>query len=169
MSDFGMPRGQHYVFAHRIIPQVFFGDPAAFMGYLLRDGDQFLRFYWDRIGERVENPHDLVDPGGLHGEIRKLDNHVQVALIALPEPQFATEAYFIAAAYHPELDGKILARYYTLEYGVSFLDNAPYTVLGGWVAGGHINMGDGPPPEIEGFYEVIRAKLVDEASPRPPA
>lgn len=157
------PRGQHYVFAHRIIPQVFFGDPPGFLGFLARDGDRFLRFYWDKIGERVENPGDLVDGAALHGEIRALAGDFQAALITLPLPVAATEAYFIAAVYHPGLDGKIMARYYTLEFGVSVFDNLPYTVLGGWVPGGHINMGDGPAPGLEAFVEAVQARLAEDA------
>jgi hypothetical protein len=159
VSEFDQPRAQHYVFAHRIIPQVFFGDPAGFMTLFARDGDRFLRFYWEKIGERVENASDRLDGSALHGEIRSLPSDTQIALITLPTPEHVTEAYFIAAVTHPGLDGRIAARYYTLEFGMSVFDNEPYTVLGGWVAGGHINMGDGPDPDLEAFYDTIKSKL----------
>ena len=154
----GRARAQHYQFAHRVVPQVFTSDPSGFMAFLLRDGDRFLRFYWDKIGERVD-AHDRVEGDGPHGEIRKIARDIQVALIRLPEPKFMTEAYFTAAAYHPQLDGHMLADYYTLEFSVSLPGGEPYTVLGRWVGTTHFNFGAGPQPEPELFLEAVAEKL----------
>lgn len=158
----GLPRAQHHMFAHRIIPQVFFGGPARFFELLARDGDAFLRFYWDRIGERVASDRDRVAGGAPHGEIRDLPGGFRAALITLPPPEYPTEAYFIAAVFRPGLDGNALARYYTLELGLSVFDSSVYTVLGGWLPGGYVAMGEGPAPELEAFAAVVQAHLSEE-------
>src|SRR3989304_1904701 len=93
MSLLDRPRAQHYMFAHQAMPQAFFGDPFGFINHLARDGDGFLRSYWDRLGERIEQPRDHVDSAYLHGEIRELDDQIKAALITLPEPLAITEAY----------------------------------------------------------------------------
>jgi hypothetical protein len=155
MSGLSKSRGQHYMFAHRVMPQAFFGDPSRFMDFLARDGDKFLLYYWNWVGERVKSPEDWVDADGLHGEIRQTAGDIQVALITLPEPISVTEAYFVAPAYLAPSEGEVRARYYTLEYGISILDETRYTVVGGWQGSTHMNMGPGPEPDLEAFYKIV--------------
>lgn len=166
MSGSGAKRIQHYMFAHRVIPQLFFGDPARFFEVFSREADHFLHHFWDRLGEQIAQPEGHVDPAGLHGEVRALDNDVEVALITLPEPAAVAEAYFAAAVYRPQPGGADLARYFTLEYGITIPEGKPRTVFCGWTAdGNHFNMGDGPAADPDAFLAVVQAKLDNDIAP----
>lgn len=160
-------RRQHYAFAHAVLPRFFYSDPRLFTSYLAQDKSRFLRFYWDKIGEKFDDPGDRVDGSGLNGEVRLLDNQVQAGLITLPTPQRVPEAYFVMTFYHADFNAAPLARYYTLEYGWNIHTNTPYTVFCGWTADGtHFNKGAGPEPDLETFLKVAQADL--DGSPAPP-
>ncbi len=151
-------RGQHYIFAHRLVPGMFQEDPSKFMAYLAQDRIKFIRFLWDRAGQNMP-PDDQVAPDGIDVTLRKAERDIQVALITLPPPEATTEAHFVAPAYHPELDGKVFARYFTLEYTLGLQDGLPHTMLCGWSGTTHFNMGDGPAAEREAFFQAIQQIL----------
>jgi hypothetical protein len=152
------------MFAHRVMPAIFYGDPAMFTRYLAQDKGNFLRFYWDKLTERIEKPEERVDPTGLSGEVRILDKNVQAGLIIMPLPEKVAEAYFVVTLYHPEFKGAPLARYYTLELGNNFLTQQDYTVFCQWTADqAHGNMGEGPEPQIDAFLATVEATLEGSA------
>jgi hypothetical protein len=170
MSQSGAKRIQHYMFAHRVIPQLFYGDPAKFFDIFSRDADRFVSFYWDKLGEQITQPEGRVDGAGLRGEVRTLAGDIQLALITMPAPAAVAEAYFTAAAYRPQAEGASLARYFTLEYGINIPDGNPRTVFCGWTAeGAHFNMGDGPAADPELFIDVVQARLDTMIGPDVPS
>jgi hypothetical protein len=139
---------QHYAFAHRMLPSIFLNEPAKFIGTLEQAGNDFLYYLWESLGNRLE-ASDLVAPEGLDCQLNQLDNDTTIALITLPPPQQITEAYFVATVYRPPMK-----RFITLEYG-SHGDGRQRTVLCEWTADIHSNMGDGPEPTLEAFFEAV--------------
>ena len=160
-------RAHHYTFAHRYVPAVFASDPSKFMANLARDGMKFIIWMWDRAGQNTP-PDDRIAPDGLAETMRKGTQNVEVAIITLPTPEKITEAYFVAAAYHPDINGELFSRYFTLEHTIIDLKaGTPGTMFCGWSGTIHSNMGGGPAPELEAFYQVVQDKLTsDIAGPK---
>jgi len=152
------PRDQHYVFAHRVLPSLFFANPEKFISTLNERGDSFLRLVWLRVGESVDN---VIAPDNLSHQIRNLDTDTTTVLITLPLPKCMTEAYLVALVHRSEKKDSSssqepLTRYIALEYGIE-LDGSPRTVLCEWTAEGiHRNMGNGPEPTLEAFFTAVR-------------
>jgi hypothetical protein len=144
-----LPRTQHYAFAHRMLPALFFAEPARFIAILEKSGKNFLHFLWNRLGNRLE-ASKLVAAEGLDYQIKKLENNTTIALITLPPPQAMTEAYFVAPVFRPQGN-----RFITLEYSFNFIEGGLRTVLGEWTTTSHLNMGDGPEPTLEAFFEKV--------------
>lgn len=90
----GDPRGQHCRFAHRMLPQLFFSDPARLLGVLSEDGARLLQVLWHRAADGL-GPEELVASNGLDFSLHGHAGSV-IALVKLPEPKEATEAYFLA-------------------------------------------------------------------------
>lgn len=162
------PKAQHYIFVHRALPSVFYSDPKKFIALLTQDGRGFLHFLWDRVWERELKSNRMagnrIAAYGLDCEIRKLQDGATLALITLPPPKGMTEAYFVAAVYRPSRrtlfpKQETLARFITLEYGRN-LDGSPRTVLCEWTDTHlHDNMGDGPEPTLDAFFEAVCALI----------
>lgn len=164
-------RRQHYLFAHRLMPQVahqwgantvlLLDDPAAAPGFLERR--------WAECAEGLP-PNELVAPNELRASVHQSDDQL-AAVIALPAPIAVTEAYFVAIACQippqPPADkseaslenyraglAQMPVQYWTLEWG--FTLDQPRTVLGMWTnEGAHLNLGDGPAPDEAAFVEAI--------------
>ena len=74
MSQRDTTRIQHYMFAHRVMPAIFYGDPAMFTRHLAQDKGNFLRFYWDKLTERIDKPQTLFSPGQeIEAEVTAID------------------------------------------------------------------------------------------------
>jgi hypothetical protein len=152
-------RGQHYLFAHRALPSIFHAEPEKFILALAKSRGDVLNSLWGRVGQDVQGP-DLVTAEGLGYEIRNPGNETTIALITLPSPRCVTEAYFVALAYRPQKKGvfssrKAVTRYITLEYGFE-TSGIPRTVLCEWKGDGtHLNMGNGPAPTLQAFFEAV--------------
>jgi hypothetical protein len=153
-------RAHHYLFAHRMMPTIFFQDPEKFIGTLNEHGMPFLRFLWDRAGQVLE-PALMLPGDGLDYQTRGLEDGTRIVAISLPAPQAITEAYFVALVYRPVmLQHEAIARCFTLEYGRSVFNDQPRTVLCEWSGSSHLNYGDGPEPTAEAFIASISDKLV---------
>jgi hypothetical protein len=152
------PRPQHYLYAHRVLPTLFYQNPQQFLSILTMDGIAFLRFFWDRtLQDHGDEPH--TPPQGMNYETRALDDGTLIAIIELPQPERMAEAYFVAAVFR-DAASQPLMRYFTLEYGMHILDNTPRTVLCEWTLDGkHLNFGDGPEPKSKAFFDAILAHL----------
>ncbi len=150
------PRLHHYWFAHRVLPAVFYANPARFMAVLRERGKSLLQVSWERLGSDMKIA-DRIPADGLNYEIQELASGVTIAIISLPKPQGITEAYFVAPVYRPAMaDQEPLAKFFTLEYGMDFDKGSTRTVLCQWTQEkSHMNMGDGPEPVIATFLETI--------------
>ncbi len=141
-----LPRTQHYVFAHRMLPTLFFEEPAMFIATFEKGGNKFLHFLWNLLGDEASE----LAAESLDYQIKRLENNTTIALITLPPPQAMTEAYFVAAVFRPQGN-----RFITLEYSFNFIEGSPITVLGEWTTTSHLNLGDGPEPTLEAFFEKV--------------
>ena len=157
MSRFGndAPRPHHYEFAHRALPAVAARFAADVAAWRTGDLDGLLRHLWAEAGERLPEP-DRLDPDGLRGEVVEVAGHDAI-LVTLPPATSTAEAHFVAlvAAAPP--------RVVTLEYTLN-VDDSVATVLGEWHGGGHVNRGEGPPPDRDAFLAVV-AGLLDAEPP----
>ncbi len=168
-------RGQHYTFAHRLLPGV-----ARHLGALsvlvLADEDkrdEFLLDIWNDSG-RDEKGDNLVASEGLRASVSRTDDKL-IAIVVLPPAKRIPEAHFVAIMCDlpPETDDEdaenseearevfrlivrsMPVRYFTLERGSS-LDGTPHTVFCEWTAeGAHHNMGDGPPAAEREFFRFL--------------
>ena len=148
------PRAHHYVFAHRellAIARRFAGS----MPELARSGrmDAALARAWDHAGDRLP-PGDRLPHAGLAASLRGAAAGSQVVLVTMPRPAHAAEAYFAAIV----VAGDQLAHYFVLEHGWTTRDE-PRTVLCKWDERGHVNLGDGPPPDASAFLEALHAHV----------
>lgn len=146
-------RHHHYLFAHRLIPTLFFQDTLQFVSLLQRDGLRFLEFWWRRVGEDVPQEERL-SADGLGYTIREVAHGWVAVVIMMPLPQGMTEAYFVGLFFRPEGE-TLIPRVFTLEKTMSYLPTTtetPMTVLCEWTAtGAHRNTGKGMAPELETF------------------
>jgi hypothetical protein len=126
-------RPQHYMFAHRVLPSLFFRDPALFLNIMSSPKAlDMLRTQWDSLGKHFAP----VEPStGLDYETRTLEDNTTIIIVIMPPPCNVTEAYFTAAVYRPPTAGEpALARYFTFEYGTNIMTGENHTVLGEWTA-----------------------------------
>jgi hypothetical protein len=142
-----MPRQQHYFFAHRVLPGLFFQDPTGFAKAIERDG-ALLRRLWRRSGSFWSR---LFGGGNVTCAKRKLPDGSSLLVIAPPAPLRTTEAHFVGLLLAPAVRE---AAVYTLERHDS-LEGEVTTVLGGWVGDSHANYGDGPEPTVDAFVEAV--------------
>jgi hypothetical protein len=149
-------KSQHYLFAHEAIVILFKNQTRTFHEYLDKDGNKFLRFWWDHVGRNVLTEYER-DSAGLDHEDRKLEDGTRITLIILPDPELS-ESYFLALVKPPDnrwLFWKGLPRVIALERGEK-ADGTPRTILGEWTArGNHVIIGEGPEPSLEAFYDTV--------------
>lgn len=160
---------QHYTFAHRALPSVFFRDPSWCFAVLNGpDAQRFVADLWGRVGERTE-PEGQRAADGL-AATTFLDGPeaapIMFALVTLPTPTEPAEAHFVALAAGfadpsaPAIDKLAWARYFTLEHGIDLQSEQPCTFLCEWTREGtHRNLGGGPPAEAGAFIGALLAAL----------
>lgn len=162
-------RRHHYDFAHRVLPQLVHRAPREFLEAVRREGEGFLGRVWENAGRGLPVAERL-PPAGLAAWVERAADS-EVVLVALPEPEGATEAHFVAAIVLPARKGwfgkgkgKEGARYFTLER-TEEADGSAGTALGEWRIGSrgeaiHANHGTGPRPERAAFLAAI-CRLLD--------
>lgn len=156
---------QHYVFVHRALPSVMFGDPSWFLAVLNGpDAGRFLGDLWARAGERSD-PTSRRAGEGLAAETF-VEGPYLFALVTLPPPEAPAEAHLAAAVARfadpdaPSLDALAWSRFFTLEHGRDFRTEEPCTFLCEWTREGtHRNLGEGPPAEAGGFVRAVLGQL----------
>lgn len=168
-------RGQHYCFAHRLMPQVAhqFGANTVLLLDRPDDAPGFLQRRWQAAAQDLHGI-DLVAPDGLSARVHQRGGQL-AAVVALPAPLVTPEAYFIAIVCeippqapadksdasldnYRETLAQIPVIYWTLEYGFT-LDDSRRTALCQWTnEGSHLNFGDGPAPDESAFVEAIFAQ-----------
>lgn len=87
-------------FACHALPGLFHNHPEEFLKLLEKDGNLFLRFYWNeaakRLGIQAANP-----PFGLNYVIKQPAKYIIIVLIALPAPVETGDSYFISLVFRP--------------------------------------------------------------------
>ena len=151
------------VFVSEVVPELFHTTPFDFIRYLTRDGNKFLRFYWDQAGT---NPKvsGKTPSLGLNYDIRTPYYQTTVALIQLPRPAIPPGTYFIAAVHRPLRRGAFLGvSDTTLVISLDLVameGDRPVTRMREWTKKlVPENLGDGPRPALEDFYQAV-CKLI---------
>lgn len=161
---------QHYVFVHRALPSVMFGDPSWLFAVLNGpDVRRFLGDLWARVGQRT-GPAEHRASEGLAAETFVEGPHL-FALVTLPRPLEPAEAYFAALVAGfadpaaPSLDALAWSRFFTLEHGLDFRTEEPCTFLCEWTRDGkHRNLGEGPAAEPGAFVRALAVHLGEGAA-----
>lgn len=87
-------------FVDEAIADLFHSSPEMFIGYLNRDGNRFLRFYWEKVGGNLP-AGERNTPYGMDFAIRQPYGQCVVCLITLPAPRADGEAHYVALAFRP--------------------------------------------------------------------
>lgn len=175
------PRRQHYIFAHRALPQIIHSDPDKALELMAGpEADGFLPFFWRRVAERERIPAaEQLAPRGLARTVRNEPDGTVAVVITLPPPEGDTEAYFVAAVFTPG-PRKLLerpgvqaghasrsVRVFTLEKAGP-LDPGVITYLCEWTSDGtHANYGSGPEPEEAAFIQALSQRFSAEPGGQP--
>ncbi|MFQ5605678.1 MAG: hypothetical protein ACE5HS_20605 [bacterium] len=139
-------RLQHYQFAHKLLPRLFFSDPANMKIVLDLGGLDFIKSIWDKFGSEFGDT-ERIGSENLDLIVRNPQDKVFIYVIKFPPPKDLAEAYFSAMVFDGENQS-----YMTLEYSYFFTG----TVLGAWTKdGSHLNYGSGPNPTVGEFVEAI--------------
>ncbi len=146
-------------FADKVLPSLFHDTPTDFLRFLRRDGNKFLRFYWNQAGtnQQVSTPES---PFGLNYDIRKPNSNTTIALVIMPKPRVILEAYFVALIYRPLRSSMFwgvsdTTKVVALELATN-PDEEPITQLRIWsreLTSEVIH--NGPVPKVEKFYDTI--------------
>ncbi len=152
----------HYVFAHYALRQIALAEPMQFLEIAASpDADKFIAALLQQVVKQCGR-----EAGFDASEIKVYPtrvNNYPCAVIEMPEPQEAAEAWLVGVVVPVDFSVKvpadldldqITAQYYTLEKGVS-LTGEPRTVLAGWDDQRHNNYGDGPEPTVEAFVAAL--------------
>jgi hypothetical protein len=157
-------RGQHYTFAHRVLPSLTWAHPDRLLSFLTRsECDSFLQAVWEIAGKN-QPLSDQVDGATLRSAIHQRDRYT-IALITLPHPLVPAEAYFVAIIFDDQSSLKATetdipnVRYFTLEFGRNIITQEEHTVFAEWRKDGHYNLGSGPRPESQAFLDHLTAIL----------
>jgi hypothetical protein len=94
-------RSLSWNFAFEAIPILFHSSTDSFMRYLDKDGREFLVFYWNHVGDRLE-AEKRVSPAGLTYSVDQVDKNTRLVIITLPSPKEDGDAYFLALVARPE-------------------------------------------------------------------
>lgn len=149
---------QQEVFVSRVLPSLFHSTPDEFIHYLSRDGNKFLRFYWDQAS-KDEQTGASASALGLNYDIREPFPKTTVVLITLPR-QAGARSCFVAAVYRPlrrtpflgiSDSTKVVALELAEESG-----GEPETQLVEWSRRLEREaLGRGPAPKLEEFYRAV--------------
>jgi len=153
------PREHHYIFAHRILPALFFENPFNFIGSANLKGEEMLKSIWSGFAqEMIEDKSQRLDSERL--AVTAVEEHsVLGTLITLPQPEAMAECYYVCAM--GELKKNFFGRvkikkpkFFTLELGVN-LDGENRTVFCSWLKNGtHLNFGGGCEPNPKEFINL---------------
>jgi len=156
------PRTQHYIFAHKLVPSLFFRDPSGFVGALAQEGDALLRRLWVEAArlattDASEASTDAIDlPDVPASEVMGLEGGARLVVLMLPEPIAALEAFFVGLLIPGALDTSgAIGSVYTLELSEDH-HRKRGTMLCGWTAeGAHVNYAFCPPPALKEFAAAV--------------
>ncbi len=114
-------KSQQWNFAFDALPILFHSQTDTFMKYLEKDGIKFLQFWWDHVGDKLEESK-RTGSGGLAFETERIDSKTRLVIITLPSPRADGEAYFLGLVARPERRFS-LVRFYTSDCYVLYRDD----------------------------------------------
>lgn len=95
-------KSQHFNYAFEALPVIFHSQTKDFFTYLERDGNQFLEFWWNHVGMRLDDDK-LSEFDGVSYEVRDLpEKESTLVLVKLPPPQHDYEAYYLGLVRTPQ-------------------------------------------------------------------
>ena len=152
-------KSQHYNFCHEALPTLFHSQTEEFMKYLDRDGLKFLRFWWDHVGERLDDSK-LTPFAGTHFEIHDVpERKSQIVLVRLPSPTANGEFYMMALVKKPKKRYPMFKLPYTQ---VLALERVPTEMSPTGVMlveitprGRKLRLKEGPQPSLKAFFQLV--------------
>jgi hypothetical protein len=158
-------RSHAVVFCEDALPSVFHNTPDQFLHYLERDGNKFLKFYWDQVAKTYSGS-EQADSYGINYVIRQPQKDVTIAMVILPAPQKIGEAYLEAFVYRPRRVTPILlisdmTAVFELVKAMDESGNPKTLIIERTRKGESIEHGDGPAQTIEAFYRNVIELLKD--------
>ncbi len=158
-------RTQQIVYFEEVLPSVFHDSPGEFLFYLERDGNKFLRFYWDKAGMNFPES-TRVEAFGLNYLIREPQKDVTIALVLLPAPQVIGEAFFEALIYRPRRVTPILrisdmTSVFALTMAVVEGGVHQTNIIERTRKDATLEHGVGPAPVVEDFYQAVLELIRD--------
>ncbi len=146
-----------------MLPSLFHSTPEQFIIFLARDGNKFLKFYWEQAGKHLG---DGLPEGsfGLNYDIRKPNAQTTVTLLTLPGPQVPGESYFAGLIFRPFRMPTLLkpgdpTQVFTLD-APDLGDDSCWPVLAERTRRlVRREIGPGPQPYLEQFYQAVLALL----------
>jgi hypothetical protein len=135
------------------------------MRIIEKDGIKFLRFWWDHVGDKLEESF-RVPWRGLDFEIEPLSEKEKLVWITMPPPGHDEEAYFLALLANPERRFVWVRLPTTRAYALRRWDavkEPPHTVFGQLTPGALFRkLEEGVEPNKEVFmksvHQMIRRK-----------
>jgi hypothetical protein len=94
-------RSLQYNFGFEAIPFLFHGQTSGFMKYLEKDGVDLLKFWWNHIGDQLEESK-RVSPTGISLEIDPFDKKTSIVTVTLPTAKEDGDPMFLALVARPE-------------------------------------------------------------------
>lgn len=151
-------------FSCRAMPALFHNSPEEFLSILSRDGNRFLRFYWEESAKRVRQGVSA-SSFGINFEIRDPSPYAEIALVTLPQPVLGGEVFFCAFVFSllrvsPLLFIQDRTRVFILEKGGSDTADASIFIINRKL--GKEKTGAGLAPRLEEFYETVISKIREE-------
>ncbi|MFJ9456496.1 hypothetical protein ACIRST_15545 [Kitasatospora sp. NPDC101447] len=154
------PRPHHYQFAHRVLAGLARDLGPKMLAHEPDHGfSAGFASLWNDVGGRLPDGQQLPSDG-LKAELITLGPH-RLLVVVMPRPIAPAEAYYTAVV---QPGGADHCRYFTLEHAMNPFTGEPYTVLGEWANGSHLNLGSGPAPDLSAFLSAV-VTLLTEAEP----
>ena len=148
-------------FVFEALPILFHNQTQDFIDFLNRDGLNFLQFWWNKIGEKIDET-ERMDSKGLAYDIKELENGAAIVLITLPS-QAKPEVYFMAL-FQPKQKKTFLKwenypRVFCLVHDINQDRDTGTMLIEFTPRAKRVLVGPGPVPSLNAFYTAVR-KLV---------
>ncbi len=111
-----LARAHHYMFAHKLLPLLFFKEPERFMSGMKKGCHVILGWWWNEIGSSLKKKERIALNGFRFRSIIKEYKYYRAYFVEMPEAKFAPEAIIVAFVIIkvPEKE-EIKAQYYTID------------------------------------------------------
>ena len=155
-------KSQQWNFVFEAMPALFHSQTDGFVKYLDKDGDKFLKFWWDHVGDKLPE-EKRVTPAGLTFEKEELNAKTRLITITLPSPRENGDVYFIGLIPRPERRFGVV-RFYTSTMFVLLrkdeVDQPNHTSFGEVTPKGNYHeRGIGLKPTKQDFKRIIKNRL----------